>query len=463
MPGYDYDLIVIGGGSGGVRAARMAASYGARVVLVEEKEMGGTCVNVGCVPKKLFAFGSHYSDDLRDMAAYGWQLPGEARFDWATLKRNKDKEIARLNGIYLQILDRADVEVATGRGTVTGPHEVTVGTRRLSGQHILVATGGRPWRPEPAQMPGVEHTWVSDHIFEMEELPERMLVVGGGYIAVEMASIFHGFGVNVDLAYRGEMLLRGFDDDVRHELSNELRKRGLHVHFRCAPQRVTREADGRLRVHMDDSEVVVTDAVLMATGRVPNTFGLGLQDVGVQLSDRGAVLVNDRYQTTVPSIYAVGDVIDRMQLTPVALAEGMLVARNLFLGEDNELDYAYTPTAVFTHPSVGTVGYTEAEARKHFGAVRLFKSHFRPMRHTLTGHNERTFMKLIVDAETDRVVGLHMVGPDAAEITQGFAVAMRCGATKAQFDATIGIHPSAAEELVTMRTEWTPPTDGEVA
>lgn len=453
MAEFDYDLIVLGAGSGGVRASRMAASHGARVAVIEEKELGGTCVNVGCVPKKLFAYGSHFHDDLRDMAHYGWSV-GEVSFDWSTLRRNKDKEIRRLNGVYERMLDRAGVEMFAGRGIVTGSHEITVDGRALSGRHLLIAVGGRPSRPTPEELPGVEHTWVSDHLFALDALPEKVVVVGGGYIGCEFASILAGFGVEVHLMTRGPALLRGFDEDVRHELGNELRKRGIHLACNSAPIRIERTG-GELVVHTNDGEALGTDAVLMATGRIPNTAGLGLEAVGVQLSERGAVMVNDRYQSTVPSIFAVGDVIDRMQLTPVALAEGTMVARNLFLGEDNELDYRYTPTAVFTHPSVGTVGWTEAEARQHVGEVRVYKSQFRPMRATMTGGHERTFMKLVVADATDEVVGLHVVGADAAEIVQGFAVAMRCGATKAQFDRTIGIHPSAAEEFVTMRTPWT--------
>jgi glutathione reductase (NADPH) len=454
VPDFEFDLIVIGGGSGGVRAARMAASYGARVVLIEERYYGGTCVNVGCVPKKLYSYAAHFGDALRDMEGYGWTV-GDVSFDWGTLKRNKDTEIARLNSIYRDILDRAGVETLDGRGVVTGPHAVQVGDRTLTGRYLLVAVGGRPWRPSEEELPGVGHTWTSDDVFALEALPERVLVVGGGYIACEMASIFHGLGVDAHLAYRGDMLLRGFDHDVRHELGNELRKRGLHLHFGCAPKRIEALSSG-LRVEMDDGDVVETDAVLMATGRVPNTRGLGLESAGVQLAENGAVLVDDRFQTRCPSIHAVGDVIDRVQLTPVALAEGMVVASNLFRQTEKDQDYSCVPTAVFTHPSVGTVGLTEEEARKKQGKIRLYKSLFRPMLHTMTGSAEKTFMKLVVDDETDRVVGLHMVGPDAAEIVQGFAVAMKCGATKAQFDATIGIHPSAAEELVTMRTEWVP-------
>lgn len=460
MPDFDYDFIVIGGGSGGVRAARMAASFGARTVIIEGSRLGGTCVNVGCVPKKLFAYGSHYAEHLEDMRGFGWSVPGEARFDWSVMKQRKDAEIARLNGVYETILDNVGVEIVRGWASFADPHTVEVDGRRLTGRYILIAVGGVPWRPNERELQGVEHTWVSDHIFDLETLPDRVLVVGGGYIACEMASILHGFGVETHLAYRGDMLLRGFDQDVRHEVGNELRKRGLHLHFNCMPQRVTRTDNGCLHVAMDDDAEFDIDAVLMATGRVPRTESLGLEAIGVQTGDRNAVVVNDAFQTTVPHIFAVGDVIDRMQLTPVALAEGMLVARSLFADHPaGAVDYAYVPTAVFTDPEVGTVGYTEEAARRHFGKIRLYKSSFRPMKHTITKRNSRAHFKLVVDDATDRVVGLHVVGPDAAEMTQGFAVAMRCGATKRQFDTTIGIHPTAAEELVTMRTEWVPVAD----
>ncbi len=460
MASFDFDLIVLGGGSGGVRAARMAASFGARVAVVEEKDLGGTCVNVGCVPKKLFAYGAHFGDDLHDMASYGWRV-GEVSFDWATLRDNKDKEIRRLNGVYERLLDDTGVEIVRGRGVVCGAHGVRVEGRELSGQNLLIATGGQPSRPTEEEMPGVSLTWTSDEMFHLDELPDRIVIVGGGYIGCEFASILRGLGREVHLVTRADALLRGFDGDVRHELGNELRKRGIHLQLSCSPRRVDQLDDGSLRFEGLEGSVIDADAVLMATGRQPNTAGLGLEEHGVQLSERGAVVVNDRYQSTVPSIYAVGDVIDRLQLTPVALAEGTLVARNLFLHEDREVDYRFTPTAVFTHPSVGTVGWTEEEARHHGVSVRLYKSLFRPLRHTMTGGAERTFMKLVVDDDTDRVLGLHMVGPDAAEITQGFAVALQCGATKAQLDATIGVHPSAAEEFVTMRTPWVPaPSSG---
>ena len=459
MPDFDYDFIVIGGGSGGVRAARMAASFGARTAIIEGGRLGGTCVNVGCVPKKLYSYGSHYAEDLEDMKGFGWSVENGG-FDWSVMKSRKDAEIARLNGIYQTILDNADVEIVRGWASFADPHTVQVGDRKLVGRHILIAVGGEPWRPTSEEIPGVEHTWVSDHIFDLEALPDKVLVVGGGYIACEMASILHGFGVETHLAYRGGTLLRGFDDDIRHEVGNEMRKRGMHLHFECAPARITRLDDGRLHAAMIDDAEFEVDAILMATGRVPRTGSLGLQDIGVQTGKRGEVLVNDAFQTTVPHIYAVGDVIDRMQLTPVALAEGMIVARALFGNlPDGAVDYAIVPTAVFTNPEVGTCGYTEEAARKHFGKIRLYKSSFRPLKHTITKRNARSYMKVIVDDATDRVVGLHIVGPDAAEMTQGFAVAMRCGATKQQFDTTIGIHPTAAEELVTMRTEWVPVSD----
>ncbi|MEN0061894.1 MAG: glutathione-disulfide reductase [Myxococcota bacterium] len=457
MPDYDYDFIVLGGGSGGVRASRMAASFGARTALVEGGRLGGTCVNVGCVPKKLLSYGSHYAEDLEDMKGFGWSIEGTPTFDWATLKARKDAEITRLNGVYASILDNVDVEVVEGWGVLDGAHTVRVGDHRLTGRYILLAVGGTPWRPGSDLLPGVEHTWVSDDIFEMPELPRRVIVVGGGYIASEMASILHGFGADVRLVCRGDTLLRGFDDDIRHELGNELRKRGLHLHFGCHLTRVDKQADGSLQARLSDDTTPEVDAILMATGRVPRTKGIGLEAVGVQADEFGAIQVNDAFQTSVPHIYAVGDVINRLQLTPVALAEGMVVARQLFHNEESKaIDYRFVPTAVFTHPEVGTCGYTEAEARKKFGKIRLYKSSFRPMRHTITKRNARTHMKLVVDDATDQVVGLHIVGPDAGEMTQGFAVAMRCGATKAQFDTTIGIHPTAAEELVTMRTEWVP-------
>ena len=451
MPEYDYDFFVIGGGSGGVRGARIAAALGARVGLAEEKYLGGTCVNVGCVPKKLFSYASHFHEDFEDAAGFGWTV-GESRFDWATLRENKDVEIQRLNRIYGRILERVDVEIFAERAVVAGPHTVVMGERRVSARHILVAVGGRPWLPEFA---GSEHVLVSDDLFALDKLPKSLVVAGGGYIACEFASIFNGLGVHVDLVYRGDKLLRGFDEDVRNHLAREMRKKGVHIHFNAAFESVEKTANG-VQVNLTDGEHCPAEAALFAVGRRPYVAGLGLESAGVELADNGAILVDEEFRTTCSSIYAVGDVIDRVQLTPVALAEGMYVARKLFGGPAQQLSYDNIATAVFTHPNIGTVGLSEADARAKYGKLRLYKSTFKPMQHTLSGRDEKTFMKLIVDDATDRVVGAHMVGPDAGEIIQGIAVALTCGATKAQFDATIGIHPTAAEEFVTMRTEWVP-------
>ncbi len=452
MPSYDVDLIVIGGGSAGVRLARTAAAAGARVVLCEEQWLGGTCVNVGCVPKKLLSYGAHFHEEFEDARGFGWTV-GEVSFDWGTLRDNKDKEILRLNGIYARLLDRVGVEVHEARGVVVGPHAVRIGEQTVTADHIAVCTGGWPTLPD---IPGVEHAITSNEVFGLAELPERLMVVGGGYIAVEFASIFRGFGAHVDLAYRGRLFLRGFDVDVRKELANEMRKKGVHLHWECHVRRIEKLESGRLEVCIDDGDKVVVDQVLMATGRAPKTAALGLEEVGVELDERGAVVVDDRFVTSVPSILALGDVIDRVQLTPVALGEAMVVSHNLFSGRSESMDYRDIPTAVFTHPNIGTVGLTEQEAREAYAKVKVFKSRFRPMKHTLSGRDEHTFMKLVVCGDTDRVLGCHMIGPDAGELIQGLAVAMKCRATKAQFDATVGIHPTAAEEFVTMRTEWVP-------
>lgn len=453
MPSYDYDLLVIGGGSGGVRCARTAAAHGVRVGLVEAQRLGGTCVNVGCVPKKLLAYGAHYAEDFEDARGFGWSVQGIS-FDWPTLVANQAQEIARLNGVYERLLDRVGVEILRAWGVVTGPHEVELrpvegsgSPQRVTARYIVVATGGKPWLPP--DLPGGELVKSSDDMFTLERLPERLVVAGGGYIAVEFASIFNGFGVHVDLVHRGELFLRGFDRDARRELANEMRKKGVHLHFNSQFSHVERHGDG-LIVHLTDGDALKADLALFAVGRRPNTEGLGLDAVGVKLSPRGAVLVDEEFRTSVPSIYAIGDVIDRIQLTPVALEEGMLLARRLFARGSQRVDYADIPTTVFTNPNLAAVGLTEEEARDR-GPVRIYKSLFRPMKHTLSGRDEKTFMKLVVDDETDLVLGCHMVGPDAGEIIQGFAVALKCGATKAQFDATVGIHPTLAEEFVTMR------------
>lgn len=446
MSDYDYDLFVIGGGSGGVRAARTAAGYGARVALAEEARLGGTCVNVGCIPKKLFVYASHFAEAFEDARAYGWS-PTSGDLSWSRLLANKDAEIARLNGIYERLLRRANVALMPGRATLVGPHEVAVGDQRHSAKHILVAVGGTPRRPD---IPGAELADTSNEAFHWEQLPKRVLIVGGGYIAVEFACILHGLGCEVRLAYRGPLFLRGFDDDVRAHLAEQMRHKGIDLCFELNVDELARAASGITATFTDDS-VAEYDAVLYAIGRDPKIAGLGLENAGVAVNARGAVVVDTFSQTSVPSIYAVGDVTDRVNLTPVALAEGMAVAATLFDGRPTEPDHANIPSAVFSQPEIGTVGLTEGEAHGKFGAIDVYRSTFRPLMHTLTGRDEKSLMKLVVDRATQRVVGLHIVGPHAGEITQGFAVAIKMGATKAQFDQTIGIHPTSAEELVTMR------------
>jgi glutathione reductase (NADPH) len=446
MSDYDYDLFTIGAGSGGVRASRMAAGLGARVAVAEERYLGGTCVNVGCIPKKLFAYAGHYGEDFVDAAGFGWVAtrPG---FDWPLLVANKDKEIARLNGVYERLLKNAGVTIFPSRAVVVDPHTVEVDGKRVTAQHILIATGGWPVVPD---IPGKELAITSNEAFHLPELPQRVVVVGGGYIAVEFASIFHGLGVETVLSYRGDCLLKVFDNELGTFLGTEMGKKGVRILLRSHIQAIERAGDG-LVCQFSDGTTVETDAVMYATGRNPNTEGLGLERAGVEVAANGAVIVNDDFQTSVSSVHAIGDVIHKVQLTPVALAEGMVVADRLFGKGERRLDYRYVPTAVFSHPNVGTVGLSEAQARRDHPEVAVYKSTFTPLKHRLSGRNELTFMKLVVDKRSDLVLGVHMVGAEAGEIVQGFAVALVCGATKAQFDATIGIHPTAAEELVTMR------------
>lgn len=447
MRTFDFDLFVIGGGSGGVRAARMAAQRGARVALAECAELGGTCVNVGCIPKKLYSYAAGYAESFEEAAGFGWQLDARPKFDWNTLKAHRAREITRLNGVYRSLLDGARVTLIQGWAQLVDGHTVQVGDKKYSARHLLVATGGMPFVPE---LPGREHVVVSDAMFDLDPFPKRLLVVGGGYIACELASIFNGLGAEVTLLQRTAHLLNGFDEDVRQFLAKEMARAGIDIRFNCEIALVTRHDSGLCAV-LNRGQRIEADTILFATGRVPNTQGLGLEAAGVKLDARGGVVVDDHYRSSVHSIYAVGDVSTRQQLTPVALAEAMVVVDHLFGKGKKKLDYEFTPTAVFTHPNIGTCGYTEAAARAKFGKVGIFSSEFRALRHTLSESKERTFMKLIVDSASDRVVGLHMVGADAGEIVQGFAVAMRAGATKAVFDSTIGIHPTAAEEFVTMR------------
>ena len=446
---YDFDLFVIGAGSGGVRAARFAAGYGARVAVAESRYLGGTCVNVGCVPKKLLVYGAHFADDFEQAQGFGWEL-GEARFDWSTLISNKNREIERLNGIYRNLLVNSGVTLLEGHARIVDEHSVELGGQRYSAKHILIATGGWPQIPE---VPGHEYAIGSNEVFFLEQLPKRVLVVGGGYIAVEFASIFNGLGTKTSLLYRGDLFLRGFDKAVRLHLQDELNKRGVDLQFNSDIARIDKQADGSLLATLKDGRVLETDCVFYATGRRPMLDNLGLENTHVQLDKRGFIEVDEQYQTSTPSILAIGDVIGRVQLTPVALAEGMAVARRLFKPEEyRKVDYRLIPTAVFSLPNIGTVGLSEEQAKEEGYSVTVFESRFRPMKLTMTESQERTLMKLVVDSATDRVLGCHMVGPDAGEIVQGLAVALKAGATKQLFDETIGVHPTAAEEFVTMRT-----------
>ncbi|EKX50730.1 hypothetical protein GUITHDRAFT_66527 [Guillardia theta CCMP2712] len=447
--GFDYDYFVIGGGSGGVRSSRIAASHGAKVALVESVRLGGTCVNVGCVPKKLMVYGSHYPHDLEDAKAYGWDMT-EPKLNWQRMIENKNKEIARLNGIYERMLKNAGVEVIQGRGTLVDKHTVDVDGKKYTADKILVAVGGWPSLPK---IPGIEHAITSNEAFFLKERPQRVIVVGGGYIAIEFAGIFNGYGSQVTQLYRGDLWLRGFDKDVREHLVNEYKEQGVDVRFNSNIAKIEKSGDG-LKATLEDGSVLDADVIMYATGRSPRTKDLGCEKVGVELDKNGAIVVNEGFQTSVENIYAVGDVINRIQLTPVALAEGHCLADTLFGGKPRKTDYSDVPTAVFSQPSIGTVGLTEEQAREKYGEVHIYKTSFRAMKHTLTGRQEKTFMKLIVHPETDKVLGVHMVGDAAGEIIQLAGVCMKAGATKADFDNTIGVHPTSAEEFVTLRTRF---------
>jgi glutathione reductase (NADPH) len=485
---YDYDLFVIGAGSGGVRAGRVAASLGARVAIAEERYLGGTCVNVGCIPKKLLVYASEFSESFEDSAGFGWTL-GERRFDWNQLIANKNVEIARLNGIYENLLINSGVKILRSRARIIDPHTIECGGDRFTTRYILIATGGWPTVP---RIPGAELAITSNEAFFLDRMPERVVIVGGGYIGLEFAGIFHGLGAQVTVVHRGKIFLRGFDDDVRFALAAEMRKRGIDLRFETLISRIDPadmnlhrsearlgETDrasvsaavdqsetggathgmqfdrigssGGVHVTLSQGEPVDASLILFATGRAPNAAGIGLEDVGVMLDGIGAIVVDRYSRTSTNNIYAIGDVTNRRNLTPVAIAEGRAVAQTLFGKTAMSVDYDNVPSAVFSQPPIATVGLTEAEARERFGEIDIYRSAFRPLKHTLAGREERSLMKLIVDRRTERVVGCHMIGTDAGEIIQGFAVALQCGATKAQFDATIAIHPTAAEEFVTMR------------
>ena len=446
----DYDLFVIGAGSGGVRAARIAAGFGARVAVAEDLYLGGTCVNVGCVPKKLYVYASEFSHAFEDARGFGWDSEIPA-FDWATLRDNKKAEISRLNGIYKNLLDGVDVETIDGRAHIVDAHTVEVNGQTISAEKILIATGGWPYIPD---FPGSELAVNSNEIFDLDTFPKRLAIVGGGYIAVEFAGIFNGLGSRVTQLYRGPLFLRGFDPDIRAHAAQEISKSGVDLRFEVNVDTIS-EVDGELLLKLTDGTSLTVDTVLYATGRKPHLTDLGLENVDVELTEFGTIAVDHHFRTTEPSVFALGDVTGGMELTPVALAEGMAFARREFNKLQPEVEYDFIPTAVFCQPNIGTVGFAEDEARAKFGHIRLFKSTFKPMKHTMSGRDEKTFMKLIVDKATDRVVGVHMMGPDAGEIIQGIAIALKAGATKAMFDSTIGIHPTAAEEFVTMREPWT--------
>ena len=448
MSDYDYDLFVIGAGSGGVRASRLSAAFGARVAVAEERFLGGTCVNIGCIPKKLFVYASAFREEMHEATSgYGWSVEG-ARFDWSTLMANKNREIARLNDVYARMLDQAGVERIEGRATLEGPHTVGVAGRRFTAEHILVATGSTPHRPP--EVIGGEHAVTSEEAFELKALPDRVLIVGGGYIAVEFAGIFNGLGVDVVQLYRGPLFLRGFDDDLRSHLAEEMQTAGIDLRFGRNVSKILPES-GAFKAILDDGHELETDLVFSATGRRPNSAGLGLEALGVELDQAGAIVVDEFSTSTVPGIHAIGDVTNRLNLTPVALHEGVCLANTLFQGRPMKPVHEAVPAAVFSQPPAATVGLTESEARDRVGRIDVYRSTFRALKQTLTDSKSRSMMKLVVDSETQRVLGIHMVGHEAGEIVQGFAVAVKAGLTKDQFDDTIGIHPTSAEEFVTMR------------
>jgi glutathione reductase (NADPH) len=446
MPDFDFDLFVIGAGSAGVRASRMASSYGAKVAIAEESRVGGTCVIRGCVPKKLMVYASHFHEDFTDAANYGWSI-GEAHFDWATLIANKDREIDRLNGLYKKTLAGANVTLLEQRATLVDRNSVDVGGRLVTAKQILIAVGG--WPEKPA-VPGIELAITSNEVFHLPDLPHRVVVVGGGYIAVEFAGIFAGLGAEVTQLYRGTQILRGFDDDIRHFLAAEIGKKGIDLRVNSDVAKIERRTDGLL-VTLQDGATITADCVLYATGRRPKTSGLGLEAVGVSLDEAGAVKVDAYSKTNIDNIHAIGDCTNRVNLTPVAIKEGMAYADTVFGNKPWPMDHSNIASAVFSQPPVGTVGLTEAQARRQYGELDIYKANFRPMKHTISGRDERTLMKLVVDRKSQVVLGAHMVGLDAGEIIQGIAIAVKMRATKQQFDQTVAIHPTAAEEFVTMR------------
>ena len=461
MASYDYDLFVIGAGSGGVRAARVAAMSGARVAIAEESRIGGTCVIRGCVPKKFMVYASEFAQAFEDSRGYGWSLPGKPVFDWNEFRSARDMEVARLSGIYEANLEKAGCDVMHGRAVFVDAHTLEVtdregDVRRVTADKVLIAAGGRPRLPSAESVPGIEHAITSDGVFDLPELPKRMMIVGGGYIAIEFACIFHGLGSDVTLAYRGSNLLKGFDDDVRSHLAGEMAKKGLQVALACEHERIEKREDGVLISHVLRAKAMETDVILFATGREPHVKCLGLETAGVELTDKGAVKVDGFSKTTADNIWAVGDVTDRLNLTPVAIREGQAFAETEFMGRPKSFDHDCVPTAVFSQPPVGSVGLTEAEARHKFKSVDIYRTVFRPMKNILARNEERTLMKLVVCGESDRLLGCHVVSPEGPELIQMAAIAVKAGLTKAQWDSTCALHPTAAEEIVTLREKYVP-------
>ncbi|MDM3871954.1 glutathione-disulfide reductase [Porticoccus sp. W117] len=445
---YDYDLFVIGAGSGGVRAARMSAQYGAKVAIAEQQYLGGTCVNVGCVPKKLFVYASEFSEEFHAAKGFGWDIEQQPKHQWQRLIANKNAEIGRLNGIYGNLLDGSGVTLYESKATITGPNEVSVDGQKVTAERILIATGGYPFVPD---IPGKELAITSNEAFYLEDLPEKIILVGGGYIAVEFAGIFNGLGVETHLIYRGAMFLRGFDNDIREALAVEMKNKGVHLHFNTNIEALKSTERGQIEATLTDGSTLTVGQAMYATGRKANLKGLGLENTAVEVRNNGSIIVNNDFQTAEPGVYAIGDVIDRVALTPVAITEAMSLSAALYKNEHNPVDYSNIPTAVFSQPNIGTVGLSEEQAREQYGDVRIYKSQFRAMKQTLGGGNDKVLMKLIVDNTSDKVIGCHMLGDHAGEIIQGIGIAIKAGATKADFDNTVGIHPTAAEEFVTMR------------
>ncbi len=460
MAKFDFDLLTIGAGSGGVAATRRAAAYGAKAAICEEDRVGGTCVLRGCVPKKLLVYGAHFADDFEDAAGFGWQV-GSREFDWAQLIATKDRELDRLNGIYLEMLDKADVKLLEGHARLADPHSIEIAGKTVTAETILISTGSWPSLPD---IPGIAHAITSNEALSLPKLPRRIAIVGGGYVAVEFAGIFRRFGVEVTEIIRGDRILRGFDTDIRATLTQEMENTGIRIEANTSVQRIE-EKNGSFELHVErkgttGEKVLEVDLVMFATGRAPNTKKIGLEELGVILDPNGAIQVDEWSRSAIANLYAVGDCTDRLNLTPIAIAEGRAFADMLYGNRPQAMDHSGVPTAVFSQPPIGTVGCDEDEARARFGEIDVYLSKFLPMKHTLSGRKTQVMMKLVVARETDQVLGCHMVGADAPEIVQVFAIALKAGARKADFDATVGIHPTAAEEFVTMY-EPSSDTDGE--